>query len=178
MADIQRIPLAERGQSCVEEAMQRDVLVVYPDDTLDEALEELTSRRVSWAPVVDAEALSGDRHVMGTISAASIVRLYRQTLARDSRRMRGLIEGTVMLETTIQSEMRLANVPLRDAQLPAECLVVSIRREDELLFPRGSTVIRPGDVVTFLVNPRGEARLQRYLQESREVESQEAVALD
>jgi chloride channel protein, CIC family len=178
MADIQRIPLAERGQSCVEEAMQRDVLVVYPDDTLDEALEELTSRRVSWAPVVDAEALSGDRHVMGTISAASIVRLYRQTLARDSRRMRGLIEGTVMLETTIQSEMRLANVPLRGAQLPAECLVVSIRREDELLFPRGSTVIRPGDVVTFLVNPRGEARLQRYLQESREVESQEAVALD
>jgi CIC family chloride channel protein len=178
MADIQRIPLAERGQSCVEEAMQRDVLVVYPDDTLDEALEELTSRRVSWAPVVDAEALSGDRHVMGTISAASIVRLYRQTLAKDSRRMRGLIEGTVMLETTIQSEMRLANVPLRGAQLPAECLVVSIRREDELLFPRGSTVIRPGDVVTFLVNPRGEARLQRYLQESREVESQEAVALD
>lgn len=178
MADIQRIPLAERGQSCVEEAMQRDVLVVYPDDTLDEALEELTSRRVSWAPVVDAEALSGDRHVIGTISAASIVRLYRQTLARDSRRMRGLIEGTVMLETTIQSEMRLANVPLRDAQLPAECLVVSIRREDELLFPRGSTVIQPGDVVTFLVNPRGEARLQHYLHESREVESQEAVALD
>ncbi len=178
MADIQRIPLAERGQSCVEEAMQRDVLVVYPDDTLDEALEELTSRRVSWAPVVDAEALSGDRHVIGTISAASIVRLYRQTLAKDSRRMRGLIEGTVMLETMIQSEMRLANVPLRDAQLPAECLVVSIRREDELLFPRGSTVIRPGDVVTFLVNPRGEARLQHYLHESREVESQEAVALD
>jgi CIC family chloride channel protein len=178
MADIQRIPLAERGQSWVEEAMQRDVLVVYPDDTLDEALEELTSRRVSWAPVVDAEALSGDRHVMGTVSAASIVRLYRQTLAKDSGRMRGLIEGTVMLETTIQSEMRLANVPLRDAQLPAECLVVSIRREDELLFPRGSTVIRPGDVVTFLVNQRGEARLQRYLHESRAVESQEAVALD
>ncbi|MFL5694856.1 MAG: chloride channel protein [Ktedonobacteraceae bacterium] len=178
MADIQRIPLAERGQSCVEGAMQRDVLAIYPDDTLDEALEELTNKRVSWAPVVDAEALSGDRHVMGTISAASIVRLYRQTLAKDSRRMRGLIEGTVMLETTIQSEMHLANVPLRDAQLPAECLVVSIRREDELLFPRGSTVIRPGDVVTFLVNPRGEARLQHYLHESREVESQKAAALD
>ncbi|MFL5661856.1 MAG: chloride channel protein, partial [Ktedonobacteraceae bacterium] len=178
MADIQRIPLAEREQSCVEGAMQRDVLAIYPDDTLDEALEELTNKRVSWAPVVDAEALSGDRHVMGTISAASIVRLYRQTLAKDSRRMRGLIEGTVMLETTIQSEMHLANVPLRDAQLPAECLVVSIRREDELLFPRGSTVIRPGDVVTFLVNPRGEARLQHYLHESREVESQKAAALD
>jgi Trk K+ transport system NAD-binding subunit len=51
-------------------------------------------------------------------------------------------------------------------------------KKEELLFPRGSTVIRPGDVVTFLVNPRGEARLQRYLQESREMESQEAAALN
>jgi chloride channel protein, CIC family len=93
--------------------------------------------------------------------------------------MRGLIEGTVMVETTIKPHMRLANVPLREAQLPAECLVVSIRRRDELLFPRGSTIILPGDVVTFLVNPRGEERLQQYLQEAREVETpQEAVALD
>ncbi|MBV9259451.1 MAG: hypothetical protein JO215_15650 [Ktedonobacteraceae bacterium] len=40
---------------------------------------------------------------------------------------------------------------------------VSILRHDELLFPRGSTVILPGDVVTFLLHPRGEERLQQYL---------------
>lgn len=170
IADIQRIPLDEREKRRVQDSMTRDMLLVSPDDTLDEALEELTSKRVSWAPVVDAEKVAGKPHVLGTLSAASIVRLYRETLAKDSRRMRGLVEGTVMVETTIKNEMRLANIPLREAKLPSECLVVSIRREDELLFPRGSTVIRPGDVVTFLVNPRGEERLQQYLSEPSLVE--------
>jgi CIC family chloride channel protein len=170
-ADIQRVPLAEREATHVETAMNREVLTVYPDDTLDEALEQLTSHRVSWAPVVDVEGLAGDKCVVGVLSAANIVRTYRETLAKDSRRMRGLVEGTVMIEAKIEPEMRLAGIPLRNAQLPAECLVVSIRREGELLFPRGSTSILPGDVVTFLVSPRGEERLQQYLLERVEPEA-------
>ncbi|GAC1407473.1 MAG: chloride channel protein [Ktedonobacteraceae bacterium] len=162
-ADIQRVPLAERETTRVETAMNRDALAIYPDDTLDESLEQLTSHRVSWAPVVDVEGIAGDMCVVGVLSAANIVRAYRETLAKDSRRMRGLVEGTVMIETKIEPGMRLAAIPLREAQLPAECLVVSIRREGELLFPRGSTSVLPGDVLTFLVSPRGEDRLQQYL---------------
>jgi CIC family chloride channel protein len=176
LADIQRIPLDEREKRLVKDAVHRDPLFVSPDDTLDEALEALTSQRVSWAPVVDGETVNGE-HVLGTISAANIVQLYRQTLAKDSRRMRGLVEGTVMVETIIKPEMPLANVPLREAKLPAGCLVVSIRRHDELLFPRGSMVILPGDVVTFLVNPQGEEQLQRYLADPLSQEA-ETVVLD
>jgi len=163
LVDIQRVPVAERALTRVERAMNRDVLVLYPDDTLDESLEQLTSHRVSWAPVVDVEGIAGERCVVGSLSAANIVRAYRETLAKDSRRMRGLVEGTVMIEAKIEPGMRLAGIPLRDAHLPAECLVVSIRRESELLFPRGGTRMLPGDVVTFLVSPRGEDRLQQYL---------------
>ncbi|MFL5624785.1 MAG: chloride channel protein [Ktedonobacteraceae bacterium] len=163
LADIQRVSPAEREQRRVEEAMNRDVLVTSPDETLDEALEQLTSHRVSWMPVLDTEPLSGDKHVIGVLSATNIVQAYRKTLTKDARRMRGLIEGTVMLEATIEPGMRIANHSLRDAQIPAECLVVSVRRQGELLFPRGSTVILPADVVTFLVSPRGEERLQQYL---------------
>ena len=77
--------------------------------------------------------------------------------------MRGLVEGTVMIETTIEPGMRLARVALREAQLPPESLVVSIRRSGELLFPRGSSVIEPGDVVTFMVSIKAEGQLQHYL---------------
>jgi chloride channel protein, CIC family len=177
LADIQRIPLEEREKRQVKDVLHHEPLIVSPDDTLDEALEALTSQRVSWAPVVDAEARGSGQHVIGTLSAASIVRLYRQTLAKDSRRMRGLVEGTVMVETKIKAEMPLANVPLREAKLPAGCLVVSIRRHDELLFPQGSMVILPDDVVTFLVNPQGEEQLQRYLTEPLHQEA-ETVVLD
>lgn len=165
LVDIQRVPLAERGRRRVREAMNKDVLVVYPDDTLDETLEQLTSHRVSWAPVVDVETLTGERCVQGVLSAANIVRLYRETMTKHSRRMRGLVEGTVMLETKVEPNARLVGMRLHDAQLPAECLVVSVRREGELLFPREDLVILAGDTVTFLVSPRGEELLQRYLEE-------------
>jgi CIC family chloride channel protein len=174
LVDIQRVPPEERSKRLVKEVMNRDVLVASPDETLDEALEELTRKRVSWMPVVDTELEDGSQSVMGVLSVANIVRTYRQTLAKDSRRMRGLIEGTVMLETTIEAGMYLAGRPLREAKLPPDTLVVSIRREGDLLFPRGRTIILPGDVVTFLTSPRGEEYLQHYLAGQR----QEADSLE
>ncbi|MGI9057585.1 MAG: chloride channel protein [Ktedonobacteraceae bacterium] len=165
LANMQTIPPEERDQHRVEEVMTRDVLVGYPDDTLDEALEELTGHRVSWMPIVDVEAVAGGQHVIGVLTSADIVRVYRETLLKDSKRMRGLVEGTVMLEATVEAGMQLVKRPLRETHLPAECLVVSIRRDGDMLFPRGGTVIEPGDVVTFLVSPRGEERLQHYLAE-------------
>ena len=164
-ADIQRVPIDERDKRHVQEAMNREVLAMQPDETLDEALEQLTSHRVSWAPVVDIESLHQGKYVVGLLNAADIARIYRETLLKGSRRMRGMVEGTVMVEATIEPGMRLVGIPLREAALPAECLVVSIRREGELLFPRGRTVIQPGDLVTFLVSPRGEESLQQYLAE-------------
>jgi chloride channel protein, CIC family len=172
--DIQRVPLSEREQRRVSEVMNRDVLIAYPDETLDEALEQLTSHRVSWMPIVDVEAATAGQHVVGILTAADIVRSYRETLMKDSRRMRGLVEGTVMIEVTVEPKMRLVDLALREAQLPNESLVVSIRRQSELLFPRGGVVIMPGDMVTFLVSPRGEEQLQRYLAER--VEEMEPMA--
>jgi CIC family chloride channel protein len=164
-ADIRKVPLEERGNRRVEEAMNRDVLAIQPDDTLDVALEQLTSHRIGWMPVVEMDTVTGGRHLIGRISAQEIVRAYRETMAKGSRQMRGLVEGTVMLEAEIEPGMHLVGGPLREAKLPPESLVVSIRRQHELVFPRGSTIILPGDVVTFLVSPTGEERLRAYLEE-------------
>jgi CIC family chloride channel protein len=122
------------------------------------------------------ETATGGRHLVGRISAQEIVRAYRETLAKGSRRMRGLIEGTVMLEAEIEPGTHLADRPLREAQLPTESMVVSIRRQNELLFPRGSTIIKVGDLVTFLVSPASEERLREYLGER--VERAKPVLLD
>ena len=156
--------------------MNRDVLAIQPDDTLDVALEQLTSHRIGWMPMVEVETATGGRHLIGRISTQEIVRAYREALAKGSRRMRGLVESTVMLEAEIEPGMRLAGRPLREAQLPTESLVVSIRRQNELLFPRGSTVIEPDDLVTFLVSPSGEERLRAYLAERVE-RAEEAILL-
>lgn len=165
LTDIQRVPIEQRSEKLVKDVLNSEVLTLSPDVTLDEALEELTSARVSWAPVVESATLSPQRRVLGILTAAHIARLYRETSTKEARRMRGLVEGTVMVEFKIEAGSRLADRPLRAAELPAECLVVSIRREGELLFPRGSSVIQAGDTVTFLVSPQGEERLQAYLKD-------------
>lgn len=170
-ADIRRVPPDKRAEVTVGEAMNRSVFTITPDEMLDEALEQLTSHRVGWAPVVDVEIIAGVRHVVGLLTAADIVRAYRAAVAKDSRLMRGLVEGTVMVETKIEPGMPLAGKALRDANLPKDTLVVSIRRNGEFIFPRGRAVIEPGDMVTFLVSPDGEAGLQQYLGE-REVEKE------
>lgn len=165
LADIKRVPYEERGQCRVEKAMNRDVLAVQANDTLDVALEQLTSHHIGWMPVAEIETVGGARHVIGRLSAQEIVHVYREGLAKGSRQMRGLVEGTLMIESQIEAGMRLANRPLKEAHLPPESLVVSIRRQGELLFPRGETVMKPGDIVTFLVSPRAQERLRDYLAE-------------
>lgn len=170
LADIRRVPLAERAECLVERAMNREILVAQPDDTLDTALEQLTSHRIGWMPVVEISAASSGMRVLGRISALDITRLYRETLAKGSRRMRGLVEGTMMLEVLVASGMPLAGRTLREASIPPQCLVVSLRRQNATLFPRGGTLVKPGDLLTFLVSPEGEKRLREYLVQ-REVHS-------
>jgi Trk K+ transport system NAD-binding subunit len=38
--------------------------------------------------------------------------------------------------------------PIRDLKLPGNCLVLAIRRNEELLVPRGNTELRSGDRIT------------------------------
>lgn len=141
--------------------MGRCVVVIHADEPLDEALEEITSNRLGWAPVVEAQALGEDRHVIGVVSVADMVRLYRETLTKGSRRMPGFVEGTLTQKVEVKPEMPLASRTLSEALIPTGCLVVSIIRGSELLFPRGSTVILPGDTITVLMNLKGERRWEQ-----------------
>ena len=160
--DIERVTPSERAERRVAGAMKRDVLVIQADERLDEALEELTTSRVSWAPVV-GEAQAQDRRVVGVVSTASIMQLYRNTLTQNVRRMHGIVEGTMMQEIEMKPEMVLSGRALRDAELPPGCLVISIKRGSTWHFPRGRTVILPGDIITVLMNPQGEAQWQEYI---------------
>ncbi len=109
LADIDRIPTEQREQRRVEEAMNRDALVAHPDDTLDVTLEQLTSHHIGWMPVVEAETISEARVVIGRISAPDIMRAYRDTLAKGTRRMRSLVEESAASEVGVKLGQRQHN---------------------------------------------------------------------
>jgi len=166
LEDIEHLSLQEREGQTVGDLMRRDVHTIHIDDTLDDALEQLTSDRLHWAPVIEMERLSLEPTPVGMLSVADIVNLYRTTATKDVRRMQGMVDGTIMIETAVEPTMPLANRLLRDAKVPADCLIVSIQREGVQLFPRGRTLIKPGDTLTVLMSPQGEAYWNNYLNKS------------
>ena len=120
LVDIQQVPLTEREKRTVGEIMNRKVLVAYPDETLDEALEQLTSHRVSWMPVLDVEARLHGR-VAETMARAVVVAVHAERKCAGiagsrevPQRLRGLPRRGV--------QQRLPRLPplvrLRPLQLP------------------------------------------------------------
>ena len=94
--DIEHVPEAKRATGLVKDSMKRDALFMYADKTLDGALEGLTINRVSWVPVVENTVLPEEHRVLGILSTSDIMRLYRETQAKDSREMQQIIESSAL----------------------------------------------------------------------------------
>ncbi|SNX52953.1 NAD-binding protein [Thermoanaerobacterium sp. RBIITD] len=59
-----------------------------------------------------------------------------------------------IVETNIQKTSPVINKMIKDIELPADCIIVSVIRGDKALVPKGDTVIKAGDVVISMVNER------------------------
>lgn len=109
--DIQRVQPEDWSHCTVSTAMTRgqDALAYPPDLTLDVALEEMTTRRIRWAPVLDADRLQERPHVIGLLTVPNMMKTYRAILARDARRTRGLSRRTTTLEPAHERKMSLVD---------------------------------------------------------------------
>jgi len=145
-----------------------DPIVVKPDDRMDVALEQLTARGLSWAPVLDGNTVVGKLTVKNAIAA------YRDTLARSVRRTNSLPGSTVLFEAHLQPSSPLVGRTLGNAGFPANTLVVSIMRESGAVFPRGDTRLEPGDVVVVMADPVSEIALHEFLGDVKKVGSDES----
>ena len=57
-----------------------------------------------------------------------------------------------LIEEKVYPTAPAANKTLRDLKLPAECTVVALIRNHEMLIPRGDTMLKPADEVLALVH--------------------------
>ncbi|HDQ25590.1 MAG TPA: TrkA family potassium uptake protein [bacterium] len=68
-----------------------------------------------------------------------------------------------VVETEISSNSPVANRAIRDIKLPEECLIVSVVREDGVVFPHGNTVLQADDTVVVLIAKDKKAALRELL---------------
>jgi len=133
----------------------RSLLVAYPDEPLWAALKRMGARDIGRLPVVSRD---NPKKLVGLIRRADIIKAYntaiirRMELQQRTERLRlGKLTGTDFLELEVSPDSPMVGKPLRDLQLPHECVLVSVRRGRKLIIPHGDTVLQPGDRITAFV---------------------------
>ena len=134
------------------------LLTVSPDVGLDEALEQLSETGLSEAIVVEQE------QAIGKLTTRDIVAAYKTALARGVRRTRRLGTESELLEARLEASSPLVGKTLQEIVFPAHALVVSISRDGETLFPRGSTRLEADDRLLLVTDRRGEDEVRIFLE--------------
>lgn len=70
-----------------------------------------------------------------------------------------------LIEVTLAGDARAANRDIVSLDFPRDSTVVAVLRAERVIFPRGDTVLLPGDEVLVLVTPDSEGPVQAILTE-------------
>jgi len=71
--DVEKVPIDERGRKKVSDVMSSDLVVTYPDETLEDSLLKLANYNIGRLPVVSREDKS---RLVGLITRSAIIRAH------------------------------------------------------------------------------------------------------
>jgi len=101
-----------------------------------------------------------DAAVSPRISAVNaILRYVRRGRVTSVATLKGIDAETIQF--TVTNDSQVAGKALRDLALPKGSLIGSIIRGDDLMIPRGDSVIRPGDEVIVFALPDAISEIER-----------------
>ena len=61
-------------------------------------------------------------------------------------------KNTKVMELKIEGTCKLINKSIMDANIPEEILIAMIKREDEIIIPKGASIIKEGDILVVVGN--------------------------
>lgn len=159
----------------VADILTKRMPVVFPDQTLKAALQQVGASDPGRIPVV--ERPDGSR-LVGVLRRGDIVTAYAHAAVDDQARRRasrpgGLEQpitndhvsatGTPIVEVKLREDDRAVGKTVQELDLPLDSLIVSIRRDSRVLIPRGGTRLEPGDIIVALAREGKEKALRRRI---------------
>jgi len=137
---------------------REQLLVAFPDESLGIVLARLGTRGLGRLPVVSRDDPS---HLIGLVRRHDIVRGYNVALTRRAEiqhrtkrmQLRNL-DGTEFIELTLSAADEAVGQSIREIgqQMPRDSILVSIRRDGQVLIPHGNIVLQSGDHLTAFVH--------------------------
>ncbi|GCF08412.1 chloride channel protein [Dictyobacter arantiisoli] len=95
LENIQQQSITPREQQTVATVMQSNPFTLQSKETLDNALEQLTTRHLYWTPVIENDLLNEHDRLIGILTTNSIINLYRATVASDTHHIQDIVQETV-----------------------------------------------------------------------------------
>ncbi|HLG41881.1 MAG TPA: chloride channel protein [Planctomycetota bacterium] len=167
--DVSRVLENPAGKT-VADICTRSLTVVYPDETLSQAMLKLAVRDVARAPVMDRDDPS---KLVGILERRDIINAAARSAREHEKHLRMVQEVQKLerdvrtLEVEVTPGSPVASKRVRDIELPADVLLVAIRRGRKIVVPRGATVLRAGDRVSILVSRALEAQVKEYAKKNQ-----------
>lgn len=160
---LQQQPIIDLNTLTVGDICQRDVVVLYPDDGLWTAIQQMGARDIGRIPVLERST----RHVLGVVRRQDIMHAYNVAMARKTRdqhvaeRVRlQTLTGAHVLSFHIRKGSPHEGRTIASVNWPPEAAVVSVERKGRLIVPHGHTVLQHNDTVTVIADPQSELLLQ------------------
>jgi len=145
---------AKPDQRTVGEIATRELVTVFPDESVGTAMRRMAPRDISRLPVV---ARDDPHRLIGLVRRNDIVRAYELGVVRREearRRVESLSRVKdsrfEFIDIPLTSNAHTLGKTIAELDLPREVVLVSIRRNRELVIPHGDTRLQAGDVVTAL----------------------------
>jgi CIC family chloride channel protein len=141
-------------QLAVRDIATRDLVTVFPDESVGTALRRMAPRDISRLPVVSRD---NPHQIVGVVRRNDIVRAYEVGVVRreEARRRAGAIQAVSdnlaeFIDIHLTPDMGCVGKTIAELKLPRASVLVSIRRSGELVIPHGDTRLQAGDVLTAL----------------------------
>lgn len=141
----------DTAEMTVGQIMTARPITATPTMPVSAALARMASLGVGRLPVLDEHG-----NLVGMFRRESVVRAYHTALStstgRELYRARTNVRsqaGAAFFEVSVTSGSALSDQELRTVAWPEGATLVSVRRGQSVIIPRGSTIIRAGDDLTF-----------------------------
>ena len=166
LSDVQRSAASGDVDQTVADIATLSPITCFPDQTVREALEQLRGRELGRLPVVDRV---DPGRVVGMLRRENVVAAYsrllheHRPLRRASDRLRISVPNLTTVQVQISAGAKAIGCSFHEMPMPANALLVAVRRGDRVAIPRGDTVLAAGDLVTGLVSPADAEALRAVL---------------
>lgn len=169
--DIDRAQSEKNGSvTTVGQACTRDLLTVYPDETIGTALRRMSVRDVGRLPVVGRE---NPRQLLGILRRTDIVRVYDAALTRRAAlrhrahqvRLDSVTDSQVRVEEiTIETGAFCMGKRVSEVAWPRDAILVTLRRGRQVFIPHGDTVLLAGDVLVVITENGAQETIYQLCQ--------------